>query len=575
MPGRRRLLWADDEIELLTSHILYLEERGYTVVGVSSGEDALALCAAETFDLLLLDERMPGMDGLTVLERLRAVRPDLPVVMVTKQEDEGLMEAAIGRSIADFLTKPVNPSQVLSVCKRLLERERIRDETLARDYTGEFARISGRLAGPPLAPAEWSELVEALAWWSIRLDETGQDGLAESLASLQREADGVFARQVAAEYPAWVADERSWPDRLAAAAEAAGAGYGEELRPPGDPAPLPPLPPQPLEPGAVPVLVSDFLGTVVLPTLAATGRAVLFVLDCLRYDQWLALQPLVTAGARIERTALLSLLPTATPYARNALLSGRFPDEIAAAFPELAADRKEGEEGLNRFEPQMLAEALALTGAESPGAGSERGPGGRGGTGLALFERVRTPADSEALARRLGERIPAGLSVVVVSFLDLLVHDHAESIVVQELAPDAGAFRALAREWFRRSPFPRLIGKIVAAGVPVLIATDHGSTPVSRPVEVKADRTASSGVRYRIGRNLNADPRWTHRIDDLAAWRLFPGRLTDTCLLAREDAFLVFAGDPAAVRRRFTGSFQHGGISPAEMIVPCVRIVRG
>ncbi len=554
MAGRYRILWVDDEIELLTPHILYLEERGYTVVRASSGEDALALCTVESFDLLLLDERMPGVDGLTVLERLEGIRPDLPVVMITKQEDEGLMEEAIGRSIADFLTKPVNPSQVLSVCKRLLERERIRDETLARDYTGEFTRITNRLSGAPLTPAEWGDLAEALAWWSLRLDETGQEGLAESLASLQREADSVFARQVLEAYPDWVAEAGSWIERLralgaASAGTAAGAGS------------LPALPVQPAGRGDRPGLTVDLPGAVLRPTLAHAGRAVLLVLDCLRYDQWLAIEPLLASRAHLERSSLFSLLPSASPYSRNALFSGRYPDEIAASFPGLTGEDAAETKSPNRYEPQLLAEALEQTGS-----------GSRKGSSLALFERVRSPRESDAVVRRLDAGAPEGLAVIVVSFLDLLVHDHAESTVVQELAPDEGAFRALSREWFRHSPFPRLIGHLLEQGTPVVIATDHGSTRVARPVEVRADRTATSGVRYKIGRNLNADPRWTHRIDDPAAWRLPPGRLTDTCLLAREDAFLIFAGDRGDHKRRWAGSFQHGGVSLAEMVVPLIRL---
>lgn len=558
MAGIFRLIWADDEIELLRPHILYLEQRGYEIVPVHSGEDALNLVAEESFDLMLLDERMPGLDGLAVLERLKTIQPDLPVVMVTKQEDEGLMDEAIGRSIADFLTKPVNPSQVLSVCKRVLESGRLREETLTRDYTQEFSRLAERLAGGPLSPVEWGDLAEAIAYWSIQLDETGQEGLAESLISLQKEADGVLARQVMESYPEWVEEENDWRDRLLdelGGVIGTGEVTGKDRRI---------LPPLPVHSETKPLFVSDVLPKAVLPTLAVSGKAVLLVLDCLRLDQWMTLEPLVSENARIERVQVLSLLPSASPYSRNALLSGRFPDEVAAAFPDLwKVDREgteEGEEGLNRYEPDMLMEALQTV------------SGVIGDHALSIFERVQSPGESEAIARRLDRGVPDGLSVIVINFLDLLVHNQADSAVLQELAPDLAAFRALAREWFRRSPLPGLLEKIVSGGVPVLIATDHGSVQVRRGVEVKADRTASRGLRYKVGRNLNSDPRWTCRIDDLRAWRLPPQKLTTTYLLAREDAFLLFAADAAPHRRRFSGSFQHGGISLPELIVPLVRI---
>ena len=559
--GRFRLLWADDEIELLQPHILYLQQRGYDVTAVHSGEDALHLLSHERFDLLLLDERMPGLDGLTVLERLRSTNRELPVVMVTKQEDEELMEEALGRSITDFLTKPVNPSQVLSVCKRILESGRLREEVITRDYTHEFSRLSSRLAGGPLLPAEWGDLAEALAYWSIQLDQTGRDGLAESLSTLQQEADGVLTRQVIERYPVWVADERPWRQRLRDAVEealdSASAGGADTL-----------FPPLPISTNVRPLFVADLLGRAVFPLLAAAGRAVLVVLDCLRLDQWIALEPLVGEGARIERAAVFSLLPSASPYARNALLSGRFPDEVAAACPDLwgaNGARVEGEglpdeEGLNRYEPDLLAEALNAAADMT------------GGMELALFERVRSPADAEGVDRRLSGGVPKGLSVIVVNFLDLLVHGQTESAVVQELAPDPAAFRALACQWFERSAIYRMITRVVQSGVPVLLTTDHGSIQVKRGVEVKADRTASRGLRYKVGRNLNSDARWTHRIDDMAAWRLPPHGLTSTYMLAREDAFLVFAADSAAHRRRFAGSFQHGGISLSEMVIPLVRI---
>ncbi len=546
MAARYRVLWADDEIDLLRPHILYLQDRGYDVVPVLSGEEALQVLSEEAIDLVLLDERMPGLDGLGVLERLQLIRPELPVVMVTKQEDDELMEEALGRSTADFLTKPVNPSQVLSVCKRILEGQRIREETVTRDYTREFARLSSRLAGPPLSPSEWGDTAEAIAWWSIQLDETGQEGLADSLDSLQQEANGVLSRQVVASYPAWVAEEGTWSERLT---EALG-GVSSDIQP---------LPDHGAE---RPLMVVDLLGKVVLPVLASHDRALLVVFDCLRYDQWLALEPALGEHARTDRASAFSMVPTATPYARNALLSARYPDEIAEAYPDLwSGDTPASDDGPNRYEAELLTEALAVAEAQVPAAK------------LAAFERVVAPGDAEGIARRLGQGAGAGLSVVVVNFLDLLAHGQAESEILQELAPDPGAFRALARQWFERSPLSRLIARLLDEGTPVLIASDHGSVQVRRGVEVKADRSASGGLRYKVGRNLNADERWTTRIDDFSKWRLPPHELTSNYLLAREDAFLVFVGDAAAHRRRFTGSFQHGGLSLAELIVPIVRML--
>jgi DNA-binding response OmpR family regulator len=550
----RRLLWADDEIDLLKPHILYLEARGYEVTGVTGGEDALALAAAEPFDAVLLDVRMPGLDGLTVLERLRRLRPGLPVVMVTRQEDEGSMETALGRE-AEFLTKPVNPSQVLAACKRLLESPRLRTASLTRDWTDDFRQLSARLEGTP-GPADWGVVAEGLAAWNLRRDTGEQEGLAESLAALEDQAHGRLARQLVQDYPAWVADGRSWEERLVGDLERVlvdGPGSAPAA------AGLVEAPNRPL-------LVTDLLARGILPLLAGHDRALLLVLDCLRYDQWLALEPLLETGSdlTIERTPVFSLLPTATPWSRNGLLSGRFPDEVAAAFPGLwEGDWEEAEGGgPNRHEPDLLAAALEAVRPLLPNAL------------LGAFERVAAPGDAAGVLRRLGDAPPPGLSVVTVSFLDLLVHGQADSAVLQELAPDAAALRRLARTWFEGSPLRELVSATLARGIPVAVASDHGSLRVTEPVEVKADASASRGLRVKVGRNLvPSDDRRTHRVDDLAAWRLPPHRLTTTYLLATGEAFLVFAHDAAAHRRRFTGSFQHGGLSLWETVVPFVRLL--
>ncbi len=317
--------------------------------------------------------------------------------------------------------------------------------------------------------------------------------------------------------------------------------------------------------GDRPLFVHELLGRSVLPTLADHGRALLLVLDCLRYDQWLALEPMLAAGLPVERTQVFAQLPTATPFGRNGLFSGRWPDEVAAAFPDIwEGDWQGGEQGLNRHEPELLRQVLE---AASGMAGMPEG------LELASFDRVRAPGETEDAARRLGGELPAGLSVLVVDFLDLLTHGQAESEILQELVPDPAAFRALARQWLGRSPLPDLVRGVLERGVPVLIATDHGSVRVRRGIEVRADDTASRGLRWKAGRNLVADPRWTVRIDAPAAWRLPRLGVTGTWLLAREDAFLVFRHDAGAYRRRFEDSFQHGGISLAELVVPYVRLL--
>ena len=538
-----RILWVDDQIDLLQPHILLLRRSGYEVTGVHSGEDALHLAAAGAWDLVLLDERMPGLDGLTVLERLGVMRPELPVVMVTQQEDEELMEQAHGRRAADFLTKPVNPSQVVAVCKRLLEGPRLRRGAAARGYTQAFARISGQLERAGLDAGAWALLGAELARWQLAVEASGQPDLADSIAGLQHQADALLARRIPGDYPGWVADRRPWTERLDQRLQQIG---------PGAPDPSP----------ADPLLVTDVLAAGVLPLLAVRRHVLLVVMDCLRFDQWLAIEPLLAQQAHVETRPVLSLLPTATPFGRNALLSARFPDEVAAAGPDLWQQGWQHDaRGLNRYEPERLSEVL------------DQAASFTGGARLAGFERVWSPSQSEAVARRLGGDLRAGLTVVVVGFLDLLAHGQAESEILQELAPDAAAFRALGRQWFERSALHGLITGTLARAGGVVLASDHGSVQVRRPVEVRADSSASGGLRWKAGRNLVAGDRRGVRIEQPEPWRLPRLGLTNTWMLAAEDSFLIFSHQGAPVRQRYAGSFQHGGLSLEELVVPLVRIL--
>jgi DNA-binding response OmpR family regulator len=512
MPRPKTILWVDDETESLDAHVLFLREQGYEVEQAAHGDDAIALLRRQPYGVILLDEQLPGKRGLELVSEIRALDPAVPVVMVTKSEESDTMREAIGIQMDDYLVKPVNPRQVLSVVTRLLEGDRIRQQRLARDFVVRFRELEQGRAST-LGWREWVDLVVELAQWEVKLASAHESGLKDALRALQESLHQDFADFVARNYPRWLAD-------------------AEADRPP---------------------LSVDVCSEFLVPLLKQRGRVLFVVVDCLRLDQWELLKPLVTELFDLEETYYFSILPSATPFARNAIFSGLFPVEIQARHPDWWGERDD--ESLNAHEAELLQEQLADL---------------AGGVVAVRYEKVAGAQDSEGLLRKLPAHLSReGVTALVFNFVDQLTHGRGEHAILYEVARDAAALRSLTRTWFEDSALFRALKEAERRGVPTLLTTDHGSIHCQTPATVFAKRDATANLRYKFGSDLRAEKRSTAlMVEDLPAWGLPRMRLGVRLLLALGDHFFVYPTKLREYQARYRGSFLHGGVTPEEIILP-------
>jgi CheY-like chemotaxis protein len=507
----KSILWVDDEADLLESHRIFLRDKGYDVDSATNADDAVEMLRRRPYGLVLLDEQMPGKRGLEAFRELRDVDPALPIVMVTKSEEDTTMREAIGVNINDYLVKPINPRQVLTVVTRILEGPQIRQQAVARHFVERFRELQNE-RDHALDWRGWIERYGELVDWDIELTQIGEMGLHESLEGMYPNMRRDFAAYIRREYPRWLRD---------------------------------------LE-GDRPPLSIDVVGEFLLPILERERAAMFVVVDCLRLDQWRILMPLLAPMFEVETTHYFSILPTATPYSRNALFSGLFPGEIAARFPDWWGDRED--ETLNAHERQLLEAQLAEAGKPYP----------------VRYEKISTAADSDDLVRRLPSALPAeGIGAFVFNFVDLLTHGRSESAILFEVARDEIALRQITRQWFQRSGLFTLLREAQRRRIPVLLTTDHGSIHCLSPATVFAKRDATANLRYKFGEDLRAE-RAEYALlftnsDDL---RLPRRGMGGNILLATGDSFFVYPTKLREYQTRYRGSFLHGGATPEEMILP-------
>jgi DNA-binding response OmpR family regulator len=512
MPRPKSILWVDDEVESLTSHILFLQEQGFAVETAAHGDDAIVLLQRGNYGVVLLDEQMPGRRGLELFESIRALDVALPVVMVTKSEEPETLRDAIGVEVSDYLTKPVNPRQILSVVTRLLEGDRIRQQRLSRDFATRFRELELRRVHA-MGWREWIELVVELAEWEVKLSQAEEPGLQDALRTLQDSLRQDFARFLGGHYRRWVTDRRA--DR----------------------------PPLSVDIGL------EFLK----PVLEQHRRAMLVVVDCLRLDQWAVLRPLISRRFDIDTAHYFSILPTATPFARNSIFSGLFPVDIAQRYPRWWSEQDEL--SLNAHEAELLGEHLrTVCGRPVP----------------VRYEKVFTSADGESLLKRLpGHLAQDGVTALVFNFIDQLTHGRTENLTLYEVARDTPSLRNLTRTWFERSPLWDALREAERRQVPVLLTTDHGSIHCHTPATVYAKRDTTSNLRYKFGEDLRAQENDAAlAVDDLPAWGL-PSRGPGVrLLLATGDRFFVYPTKLREYQARYRGAFLHGGVSPEEVVLP-------
>ncbi|MDE6269782.1 MAG: PglZ domain-containing protein [Muribaculaceae bacterium] len=514
MASNYRILWADDEIDLLKPHIIFLRSRGYDVDTACSGADALDMAGANPYDLIILDENMPGISGLEALATIKQRMPLVPVIMITKSEEENIMDQALGSKIADYLIKPVNPNQILLAIKKQLDSHRLVSEQTSVDYRREFAALSFDI-GRADSIEDWYALYRRLVFWEMQL-ATANTGMDEMLAMQRREANQEFGKWMRRRYESWAADK-----------EATGR----------------------------PLMSPEVMPRHVMPMLA-DGRKVFFVLiDNFRLDQWLSVKPLLTDIFSFDEQLYTSILPTATQYARNAIFSGLMPLQIASMFPDLWVD-EEAEEGKNLNESPLLQ---------------------------TMFERYRRPvrfsynkindsAGAERLLRDFSRLEDNELNVIVVNFIDMLSHARTESKMIRELAKTDAAYRSITESWFRHSPVLELFRRIAARGYTLVLTTDHGTVRVEQPVKVVGDRNTNTNLRYKLGRNLAYDAKRLFEIRDPKRVGLPAPNLSTAYIFAMGQDFLAYPNNYNYYVQYYTGTFQHGGVSLEEMLVPLITM---
>ena len=522
-----RILWADDEIDLLKPHVLFLEAKGYTVETVTNGADAVDRAGADRFDVVFLDEQMPGLGGLDALQQIKAARPETPVVMITKSEEEHLMEDAIGRQIADYLIKPVNPKQILLSVKKILDGGAIRDARVQQDFLQGFGALAARLGGDLDFP-EWTEVYEQLVRHDLELGGA-DEGVRQILDDQYREANRAFAGWVEDSYPDWIARVRA-----------------------GD---------KP-DPGR-PLLSHEIVSAAVLPHLGSVGgpaeRPVVFLLiDCLRYDQWLLFERHLHGLYDVERDWHFGLLPTATPYSRNAIFGGMLPIDLARRFPQLyTVDERQDEESLNAHEAEFLTD---LMGRKHRADARVR------------YDKLVSQSDGVQFADRVSDYLQHDLSAVVVNFVDILAHSRSDTRILKEIAPDVPAYRALTGAWFEHSWLLAAFQELARHDCTVVVSTDHGAVRSLSPVKVIGDRETSTSLRYKHGRNLKVDHDDAIFVREPETYGLPRMGINENYIFAKGDGYFVYPTNYNRYVNQYRDTFQHGGVTMEECLLPIVTL---
>ncbi len=509
-----KILWVDDEVDLLKPHIMFLQSKGYRVDSCNNGYDAIEMVASEQYDLVILDEMMPGMTGLETLPYIKEQRPNLPVIMVTKSEEEMIMDKAIGSKIADYIIKPVNPNQVLLSIKKNIHSRQLVTEQATADYRAEFGKISASL-GDADTFAEWKNIYKKLVNWEIELTGTQDESIRDVLAYQKEEAQGEFCKFVRRSYHGWI-NNRS-----------------EET----------------------PVMSHTLMRTNIFPEVERHKKTTLLLIDNFRYDQWLAVRDLFDDLFDVSAEDFYcALLPTATQYARNSIFAGLTPLAIDKVMPDMwLNDNEEG--GKNQHEEDFLRRQL-----QSSGKGWRM-----------TFDKLIRPEQGRRLIDNIQKLWDADFSVIVYNFLDILSHARTETEIIRELTEDDAAFRSLTRSWFEHSDLYIILKLLASHGHTVIVTSDHGTIRVENAVKVIADRETSQNLRYKTGRRVSGyNPKDVYEVPKPEELQLPKSNLSSTYIFAMGRDYLIYQNNASQYTRYYRQTFQHGGISMEEMIVPYI-----
>lgn len=511
------VLWADDEIRLLKPQILFLEKKGYKVITVTNGHDAIEEVEEHmgNIDVIFLDESMPGITGLETLPRIKEILPSVPVVMITKNEEEGVMEQAIGSQISDYLIKPVNPVQILTSIRKLIDSDRLVREQTATDYQQEFRKIFMEI-NSGLDYQEWADIYKKIIHWELKLDESNTTSMSEILATQKEQANSEFSKYVERNYVDWINDDNN-----------------------------------------APVMSHDLLRSMVFPDVKEGRPTFFLLLDNLRYDQWKIIEPIISEYYRVEEEDYFySILPTTTQYSRNAIFSGLMPKDIQEYYPNYwLNDNEKG--GKNMYEEALMDENIRRT---------FRRPI------KSTYYKVTTVEKGKQLVDTIQNCLHNDFTAIVYNFIDMLSHARTEMEILKELASDEKAYRSLTRSWFSHSAIWEALKIIAEHDVQLFIATDHGSIRVHQPSKVVGDRETTTNLRYKVGKNLQYDRRDVLDVRNPGDAKLPSPNVSSTFIFAKNDTFFLYPNNYNHYNKYYQNTFQHGGISLEEMIIPLIKL---
>ena len=508
-----QLLWADDEIELLNAHVIFLQSKGYEVTKVTNGHDAIEACRSSLFDLVLLDENMPGLTGLETLTRIKEIQPSTPVVMVTKSEEEDIMEQAIGSKIADYLIKPVNPNQILLTLKKNIHRKEIVAEKANNAYQQNFGKLS-LMINDARSIEEWQEVYRKIVYWELQL-ESADTQMHEMLKSQKDEANNMFGKFVRKSYMNWMSSPR------------------EER----------------------PVMSNDLFREHIFPLVDNGEKVFLIIIDNFRYDQWRVLADEIGSSFAIEEGMYTSILPTATQYARNAIFAGLMPSQIKEMFPKLWVDEKE-DEGKNLNEEALIETQIARYRRKDSFS----------------YSKVLTSSAAEKYIENINNLAKNDINVLVINFIDMLSHARTESMMVRELASNEAAYRSITLSWLKHSAIKKLFEQLAESKYTVVITTDHGSIQVNNPTKVIGDKNTNTNLRYKLGKALNYSGKDVFEIKEPGKAFLPSPNLSTSYVFATGDNFFAYPNNYNYYVSYYKDTFQHGGISMEEMLVPIIKL---
>ncbi len=511
-----KILWADDEIDLLKPHIFFLKEKGFEVLEAKSGDDALEILEEEEghVDIVFLDENMPGLTGLETLQRIKSKNATLPIIMITKSEEEEIMESAIGGQISDYLIKPVNPSQILLSIKKNLDTQKLVSEKTTSNYQQEFRNIGMRL-GDRLNNDEWIELYKDMVYWEMELEKSGDESMKEVFAMQKAEANAQFSKHVEKNYVDWIGDEEH-----------------------------------------APLMSHRLLAERVFPQINSTRPVFLVVIDNLRYDHWKIIRPLLEQFYRVEtEEAYYGILPTATQYARNAMFAGMMPSDIERSYPKLWLNEND-EGGKNMHEKDFLEGNLKREGKHIKSS----------------YNKITNLAAGKKLLQNLSSLMNNDLNVIVYNFVDMLSHARTEMEVIRELADDEAAYRSIAKSWFEHSALFEMMKVMADKGCKVVVTTDHGSIKVGEPTKIQGDKNTNTNLRYKVGKSLQYNGKDVLSVANPHHAGLPKLNVSSTFVFAKEDKFFAYPNNYNYYVGYYRDTFQHGGISLEECLIPYIEL---